>query len=84
VPEAETALTGSDGGDGAVGEAARAVAAASTPISDVRGSAEYRAAMAEVIARRAITAAFRRARGDEVPIPASASTYGAARIGADG
>ena len=84
VPEAETALTGSDGGDRAVGEAARAVAAASTPISDVRGSAEYRAAMAEVIARRAITAALRRARGDEVPIPASASTYGAVRIGADG
>jgi CO/xanthine dehydrogenase FAD-binding subunit len=72
VPEAEAALTGSDGGDGAVGEAARAAAAAAAPISDVRGSAEYRAAMAEVIARRAITAALRRARGDGVPIPASA------------
>jgi CO/xanthine dehydrogenase FAD-binding subunit len=72
VPEAEATLTGSDGGDGAVGEAARAAAAAAAPISDVRGSAEYRAAMAEVIARRAITAALRRARGDGVPIPASA------------
>jgi CO/xanthine dehydrogenase FAD-binding subunit len=84
VPEAEAALTGSDGGDGAVGDAARAVAAASTPISDVRGSAAYRAAMAEVISRRAITAALRRARGEDVPIPASASTYGDPRIGASG
>ena len=71
VPEAEAALRGSDGGAEAVGAAAAAAAAAATPISDVRGSAEYRRAMAEVIARRAIAAALTRARGGEVPIPAS-------------
>ena len=50
VPEAESALADSDGGEAAVEAAAAAAAAASTPISDVRGSAEYRRAMAAVIA----------------------------------
>jgi CO/xanthine dehydrogenase FAD-binding subunit len=72
VPEAEAALTDSDGGDDAIAAAAAAAAAGSSPISDVRGSAVYRMAMAEVIARRAIAAAIARARGEEVPIPASA------------
>ena len=54
-----------------------AAAAAATPISDVRGSADYRRAMAEVIARRAITAALARARGEHVPIPASPALFGA-------
>ena len=69
VPEAESALTGTDGGVDAVAAAAAAAAAASTPISDVRGSAEYRRAMAEVIASRAIVAALARARGGSVPDP---------------
>ena len=55
---------------------ADAAAAAATPISDVRGSADYRRAMAEVIARRAITAALARARGASVPIPASPALFG--------
>jgi len=76
VPDAESALADSDGGEGAVEAAAAATAAASTPISDVRGSAEYRRAMAEVIAGRALTAAFKRARGGSVPIPASPALYG--------
>jgi CO/xanthine dehydrogenase FAD-binding subunit len=76
VPEAEAALTGSDGGDEAIAEAVRATAAGSSPIADVRGSAEYRSAMAEVIAARAIATAIARARGDRVPIPASAATMG--------
>ncbi|HYY08347.1 MAG TPA: FAD binding domain-containing protein [Actinomycetota bacterium] len=71
VPEAESALVGSDAGDDAAAAAAAAAAAGSSPISDVRGSAEYRSAMAEVIARRAIAAAIARARGRHVPIPAS-------------
>jgi len=75
VPDAEATLDGSDGGDGAIEVAARAVAAGSSPIADVRGSAEYRAAMAEVIARRAIAAALARARGEHVPVPASATTF---------
>ena len=77
VPEAESALNGTDGGDAAVAAAAAAAAAASTPISDVRGSAEYRRAMAAVIADRAITAALTRARGGSVPIPASPALHGA-------
>jgi CO/xanthine dehydrogenase FAD-binding subunit len=76
VPEAESAFAGSDGGADAVAAAAAAAAAASTPISDVRGSADYRRAMAEVIASRAITAALTRARGGTVPIPASPALHG--------
>jgi CO/xanthine dehydrogenase FAD-binding subunit len=79
VPDAEAFLTGSDAGEEAVAAAARTAAGASAPISDVRGSAEYRKAMAEVISRRAIEAALARARGEHVAIPASASTYGSAR-----
>ena len=76
VPEAESALVGTDGADDAVEAAAVATAAASMPISDVRGSAEYRRAMAAVIANRAITAAITRARGGSVPIPASPALHG--------
>jgi CO/xanthine dehydrogenase FAD-binding subunit len=77
VPEAEDALYGSDGGADVIAVSAAATAAAATPISDVRGSAEYRRAMAEVIARRAITAALTRARGGSVPVPASPALHGA-------
>ena len=77
VPGAEQALVGTDGGTDAVEAAARATAEASTPISDVRGSAEYRLAMAAVIGRRAIAGALARARGEDVPIPASPALHGA-------
>jgi CO/xanthine dehydrogenase FAD-binding subunit len=76
VPEAEAALVGTDGGAGAVEAAARAAAAAAQPISDVRASAEYRTAMAEVVARRVIGAAIARARGEAVEVPASSSLFG--------
>jgi CO/xanthine dehydrogenase FAD-binding subunit len=79
VPEAESALLGSDGGADALAAAGHAVGAASEPISDVRGSAGYRKAMAEVIGRRAVQAAIRRARGEDVPIPASQLDTGGAR-----
>jgi CO/xanthine dehydrogenase FAD-binding subunit len=82
VPEAEAALVGGDGGEASVRAAADAAAAASRPISDVRGSADYRRAMAAVIARRAITAALARARGEHVPIPASPAHHGATNGGA--
>jgi CO/xanthine dehydrogenase FAD-binding subunit len=65
VPAAEEALVGSNGGAEAIAAAGAAVAAASTPISDVRGSADYRRAMADVIARRAITTALSRARKED-------------------
>jgi CO/xanthine dehydrogenase FAD-binding subunit len=71
VPEAEAALHGTAGDEAAVSAAATAAAAAAAPISDVRASERYRRAMAEVIARRAIGIALERARGADVPIPAS-------------
>ncbi len=79
VPAAEAALLGSDGGPEAARSAADAMAAASQPISDVRASLEYRRAMAAVIARRAIEAAVARARGEDVPIPASPALHGGLR-----
>jgi CO/xanthine dehydrogenase FAD-binding subunit len=76
VAEAEQALVGTDGGPAAAEAAAAAAAAGSAPISDVRASADYRRAMAAVIARRAIEAAVARARGESVPIPASPALHG--------
>jgi CO/xanthine dehydrogenase FAD-binding subunit len=71
VPKAEAVLSGSAPDESAVAAAAREAAAASAPISDVRASERYRRAMAEVMARRAIEIAVARARGADVPIPAS-------------
>lgn len=76
VPEAGTRLVGSSGDEAAVTEAAKAAAAAARPIGDVRASADYRRAMAAVIAGRAISTALARARGEQVTIPASDSTFG--------
>ena len=75
VEAAEQALVGTDGSRSAAEAAAAAAAAAAAPISDVRASADYRRAMAAVITRRAIEAAVARARGEDVAIPASNSTY---------
>jgi CO/xanthine dehydrogenase FAD-binding subunit len=79
VPEAEEALLGSDGGGPAAAASAKAAAQAARPISDVRGSADYRRAMAEVVARRVIEAAVRRAQGDQVQVPASDALFAVAR-----
>ena len=73
MPEAEAALAGATAARLQSHAAAAAAAAAIRPISDVRASERYRAAMAEVIARRAIDAALARARGGDVPVPASGS-----------
>ena len=75
VPGSESALTGSDGGRQAAAAAAEAAARASAPIDDVRASADYRRAVGAVMTRRAIEAAVARVRADEVPVPASDSTY---------
>jgi carbon-monoxide dehydrogenase medium subunit len=77
VAEAESALIGTGGGPEAAGAAGDLAAAAARPISDVRGSAGYRTAMAAVITRRAVAAAVARAAGAHVPVPASDSTFGA-------
>lgn len=71
VPAAEAALIGHAPDDAVIEAAGRAAADAATPISDVRASASYRAAMAAVIARRAIRAALARAEGGRVTVPAS-------------
>jgi CO/xanthine dehydrogenase FAD-binding subunit len=78
VPAAAEALLGTDGGVESVAAAARAAAQAAEPISDVRASADYRRAMAEVVARRALTAAVSRAGGEPVPVPASTAVFGGA------
>jgi len=79
VPEAEAALDGSSGDRGAAEAAGAAAAAASAPISDNRGSLDYRRAMAAVITRRAVVAAVARARdgAGAVPVPASPALHGA-------
>jgi CO/xanthine dehydrogenase FAD-binding subunit len=78
VADAEAQLADSDGGHDAVEAAAAAAAEAAAPISDVRGSAGYRRAMAAVITRRAVQVALDRARGFDVPVPASSARPGAA------
>jgi len=77
VAAAESALVGTDGGPAAAVEAGRLAAEAATPIADVRASLDYRRAMAAVVVRRAVTGAIARARGEAIPIPASASLFGA-------
>ena len=59
----ERALVGSDLSDGALDEAAAAVAndLGGDPMSDIFASAEYRRAMAEVYVRRALGTAVSRA-----------------------
>ncbi len=54
--EAEAALRGFPLTDDRVEEAARLAAVAARPIDDVRGTAEYRRAMVEVLVRRALLA----------------------------
>jgi CO/xanthine dehydrogenase FAD-binding subunit len=75
-PAAEAALEGVQPTADAIAAAAAAVHDAATPISDVRGSDAYRKAMIEVIARRAIDVAARRAGGESVPVPATMTVGG--------
>jgi carbon-monoxide dehydrogenase medium subunit len=62
VEAAGAALAGSSLGADALSKMEAAVAAACKPISDKRGTAEYRTRIACVLARRAATIAFERAR----------------------
>ena len=79
MPEAEAALIGSDGGAAAIEAAGAAVPAAARPISDVRGSADYRRAMAAVIAGRAIeTALAPRAEGGRMKVATTLNVNGIA------
>ncbi len=76
VDAAEAALVGTSGSRVAADAAAKAAADAAAPISDVRASSGYRKAMALVITRRAIEGAVARARGQNIPVPATSSLQG--------
>lgn len=76
APAAEAALVGRPGDHDAARAAGSAAAAAATPISDVRASADYRRAMLDVVVRRTVLAAIERARGTAIPIPASRWAHG--------
>lgn len=54
-------LEGSEAGDAIFAEAARAAAADAKPITDIRGSKEYRRDIVEVLTRRALAQAIERA-----------------------
>lgn len=63
VPEAADALIGTKVDDAALAAAAAAASAASKPITDRRGTAEYRNHVVGVLTRRAAAIAAERARG---------------------
>jgi carbon-monoxide dehydrogenase medium subunit len=60
--DAEASLAGAEPDDEAFAEAARLAAASTNPVSDVRGSAEYKRHVAEVFVRRGLTTAAEMAR----------------------
>jgi len=61
--EAQGSLAGAEPTEEAFAEAGRLAAAASSPSSDVRGSAEYKRHMVEVFVRRGLARAVEMARG---------------------
>ncbi len=65
VESAEEALRGSNGDLPSLEQVAAAVSEALDPDSDIHASALYRKEVSGVMARRALVAAFRRARGEE-------------------
>ena len=62
VPEAGEALVGAEVDNGAIDKAAELAKAAARPISDMRGTAEQRRHLAEVLTRRALRSALDRAK----------------------
>jgi carbon-monoxide dehydrogenase medium subunit len=60
--KAEGVLLGKEASEGLINEAARMAAGEATPISDVRGSADYRRAVVEALVRRAIRSAAQTCR----------------------
>ena len=66
IPAAEALLAGEPPGGKAVRAAARAARDAVEPYDDLHASADFRRHLVEVLARRALEAAGRRARGEAV------------------
>ena len=64
--EASDLLVGREVNDEAIAEAAEAAKAAAKPISDMRGTAEYRIHLVGVLTKRALNGAVSRARGEFV------------------
>ena len=64
VPDAEAALVGNQITDEVLAAVAEAASAACNPIDDKRGTVAYRRQVAGVLAKRAVSIAAERARGD--------------------
>jgi carbon-monoxide dehydrogenase medium subunit len=62
VPEAGEALAGSTVDELSIAKAAEIASAAASPITDMRGTADYRRRLCGVLTRRALEAAIQRAR----------------------
>jgi CO/xanthine dehydrogenase FAD-binding subunit len=56
--------------------AAQAAASVARPIDDIRAPADYRQAIVPIAVHRALTVAVRRARGENVPVPATLTWAG--------
>ncbi len=76
APEAEAILVGAKADAETFRAAGAAAASAASPIDDVRASADYRRAMLAVVVTRTLAAAVARARGDQIPVPASRWAHG--------
>ena len=68
--EAEAFLKGKELSEDVIAEAGKLTAQAAHPISDIRGSAEYRDYMIGVITKRALTAIWKGVEKDQVPAEA--------------
>jgi len=65
VKEAGESLVGKAVNDDSIAEAAQLAKEAATPITDMRGTVEYRKHLCEVLTRRALNTAVARAKGGE-------------------
>jgi aerobic carbon-monoxide dehydrogenase medium subunit len=68
VPDAEAALRGHSITDKTIKAAMEAASAAADPQTDMRGSADYKRTLVAALVKRALDAALRRARGEQVEV----------------